>query len=160
MSWLEVKLTAKTRRIAVKRALRRLGEPNVSCSLSPAEPTRDDALAAELVARGTQSFAYATHQKELAAAFVFHGSAPMEDAKLARITAPVYGFYGESDARITSGVAATTEAMKKAGKTFEPVTYAGAGHGFFRSGETLDASEPNQKACADAWTRLKNLLAK
>ena len=30
--------------------------------------------------------------------------------------------------------------MKKAGKTYEPVTYEGAGHGFMRAGEEPDAS--------------------
>jgi carboxymethylenebutenolidase len=107
---------------------------------------------------GAQSFAYATHRKTLKAAFVFYGSPP-KDEELAKIECPVYGFYGEDDSRITSTVAATAESMKKLGKTFEPVTFAGAGHGFMRAGEAADASEPNKKAQQDAWTRLKKLLA-
>jgi carboxymethylenebutenolidase len=50
--------------------------------------------------------------------------------------------------------------MKAAGKTFEPVTYEGAGHGFMRAGEAPDASEANRKARTEAWARWKSLLAK
>ena len=109
---------------------------------------------------GSQSFDFATRRKGLAAAFVFYGGAPADEAALARIDCPVYGFYGESDARITSTVAATSEAMKKAGKTYDPLIYAGAGHGFLRAGEAPDASEANQKARRDAWVRWKELLAR
>ena len=48
--------------------------------------------------------------------------------------------------------------MKGAGKTYEPVTYEGAGHGFMRAGEAPDASEANRKARTEAWTRWKGLL--
>ncbi|MEO6710159.1 MAG: dienelactone hydrolase family protein [Planctomycetota bacterium] len=106
---------------------------------------------------GGKSFAFASARKDLKSAFVFYGSAPTEEA-MAKIECPVYGFYGENDSRITSSVAATTEAMKKLGKTFEPVTYEGAGHGFMRAGEALDASEPNKRARAEAWTRIRRLL--
>jgi len=50
--------------------------------------------------------------------------------------------------------------MKAAGKTFEPVTYEGAGHGFMRAGEAPDASGPNRKARTEALARWKSLLAK
>ncbi len=106
---------------------------------------------------GSQTFAYAAQRKGLKAAFVFYGSAP-KDETLAKIECPVYGFYGENDSRITATVAATAETMKKLGKTFEPVTFVGAGHGFMRAGGALDASEANKTARADAWKRLKTLL--
>ena len=48
--------------------------------------------------------------------------------------------------------------MKKAGKTYEPVTYEGAGHGFMRAGEPPDANEANKKAREEAWQRVKDLL--
>ena len=35
--------------------------------------------------------------------------------------------------------------MKEAGKTFEPVTYEGAGHGFMRSGEDPAGQRPIRK---------------
>ena len=47
---------------------------------------------------GGKSFAFATHRKDLSAAFVFYGTPP---ADVATITAPVYGFYGGNDARVT-----------------------------------------------------------
>jgi carboxymethylenebutenolidase len=108
---------------------------------------------------GAQTFRYATNRGDLAAAFVFYGSPPDKDA-MARIKAPVYGFYGENDARINATIPDTKDQMKAAGKTYEPVIYAGAGHGFMRAGEALDASEANKKAREDAWKRWKELLGK
>jgi carboxymethylenebutenolidase len=108
---------------------------------------------------GGKTFAYAAHRKGLTAAYVFYGPSPEDAAALASIDCPVYGFYGENDARITKAVPATTEAMKAAGKTFEPVVYPGAGHGFMRSAEAPDATEPNRKAHEEAWKRWKELLA-
>ena len=105
---------------------------------------------------GGKSFEFATHRKDLAAAYVFYGPSPKDEAALAAIACPVYGFYGENDARITAGVEATTAAMKKAGKTYEPVVYTGAGHGFFRSGEADDSAE--HAAWEEAWARWKKLL--
>jgi carboxymethylenebutenolidase len=54
--------------------------------------------------------------------------------------------------------------MKAAGKTYEPVTYEGAGHGFMRAGEnpnpTETNKEANKKAHDEAWERLKSVLGK
>jgi len=108
---------------------------------------------------GRQSFLFATERADLAAAFVFYGTPPEEPAALARITAPVYGFYGGSDARVNATIESTVEAMKAAGKTYEPVTYEGAGHGFLRAGEEPDASAENRKARDEGWKRWKQLLA-
>jgi carboxymethylenebutenolidase len=79
---------------------------------------------------------------------------------MARIKAPVYGFYAGNDARIGATVPDTTTQMKALGKTYEPVTYEGAGHGFMRAGEAPDANDANKKARADAWVRWKSLLEK
>jgi len=108
---------------------------------------------------GGQSFRFATNRPDLSAAFVFYGPPPDKDA-MARIKAPVYGFYAGDDARIGATLPETIQNMKAAGKTFEPVTYEGAGHGFMRAGEAPDASEPNRKARTEAWARWKSLLAK
>ncbi|HVH60005.1 MAG TPA: dienelactone hydrolase family protein, partial [Candidatus Sulfotelmatobacter sp.] len=108
---------------------------------------------------GSQSFRFATNRSDLAAAFVFYGGPPDKDA-LARIKAPVYGFYGGNDARIGATIPDTITAMKAAGKTYDPVTYEGAGHGFMRAGEAPDASDANKKARTDAWDRWKSLLGK
>jgi carboxymethylenebutenolidase len=106
---------------------------------------------------GSNSFAFATHRKDLSAAFVFYGTGPDADA-IKSITAPVYGFYAGNDARVGATVPGTTEAMKAAGKKYEPVTYDGAGHGFMRAGEAPDASPENKKARDEAFKRLTTLF--
>jgi len=107
---------------------------------------------------GGQSFRFATNRSDLSAAFVFYGPPPYKEA-MARIKCPVYGFYAGNDARIGATVPDTITAMKAAGKTYEPVTYDGAGHGFMRAGEAPDASDGNRKAREQAWERWKSLLA-
>jgi carboxymethylenebutenolidase len=107
---------------------------------------------------GGQTFRYATNRTDLSGAFVFYGSPPPADT-MARIKAPVYGFYAGNDARIDATIPDAIAAMKAAGKTYEPVTYEGAGHGFMRAGEAPDASEANKKASEDSWKRWKSLLA-
>ena len=108
---------------------------------------------------GGQSFRFATNRGDLAAAFVFYGPPPDKTA-MVRITAPVYGFYAGDDARIGATLPDAMQNMKAAGKTFDQVTYEGAGHGFMRAGEAPDASEPNRKARSEAWVRWKELLKK
>ncbi len=106
---------------------------------------------------GGQSFRFATNRADLAAAFVFYGPPPAKDT-MAHINAPVYGFYAGNDSRIGATVPGAIADMKALGKTYEPVTYEGAGHGFMRAGEAPDASDANKKARADAWVRWKELL--
>ena len=108
---------------------------------------------------GGQSFRFATNRSDLKGAFVFYGPPPDKDA-MKRINVPVYGFYAGNDARIGATIPQTKENMAAAGKTYDPVTYDGAGHGFMRAGEAPDASEGNKKARDDAWARWKSLLAK
>ena len=107
---------------------------------------------------GSQSFRFATNNKDIRAALVFYGTGPVEEREIARIDCPVYGFYGGNDARVTSTVSDSANIMKKASKTYEPVTYEGAGHGFMRAGEAPDASEANKRAHDQAWKRWKELL--
>jgi carboxymethylenebutenolidase len=141
---------------------------------------------------GGQTFSYATNNPNLKAAFVFYGPPPMtgqtsavDKIALARIAAPVYGFYAGNDARIDTTIPATIEAMKELNKKFEPVTYEGAGHGFMRAGDAPEPVAPvakgnadgdkqameeyqkalaaypaNKKARDQAWVRWKALLAK
>jgi carboxymethylenebutenolidase len=123
---------------------------------------------------GGQSFRFATNRKDLSAAFVFYGQGP---ENIPAITAPVYGFYAGEDARIGATLPATEAAMKAAGKKYEPVTYAGAGHGFMRAGEDPandaaiantsddadakkkhDMAVANKKARTDSWERWLTLL--
>jgi carboxymethylenebutenolidase len=105
---------------------------------------------------GSKSFAFAAHRKDLSAAFVFYGTAPKD---VSTIVAPVYGFYAGNDARVGATIPDTTAAMKAAGKSYDPVTYDGAGHGFMRAGEDPSNTNPDNKTARDqALTRLVKLL--
>ncbi|HEV3443502.1 MAG TPA: dienelactone hydrolase family protein [Gemmataceae bacterium] len=106
---------------------------------------------------GGQSFRYATNNKNLRGAYVFYGPPPAKE-DMARINCPVYGFYGENDARINATIDKTKELMKEASKTYEPVIYDGAGHGFMRQGEDPRGRDPDKKARDEAWKRWKELL--
>src|SRR5258706_14661571 len=117
----------------------------------PDQPTADLNAAADYVAKlpaangkvavggfcwgGTQSFRFATNRPTLSAAYVFYGTGPETAEATAAIKAPVYGFYAGNDARVGATVPKSVELMKAGGKTYEPVTYDGAGHGFMRAGE-------------------------
>jgi carboxymethylenebutenolidase len=144
---------------------------------------------------GSTTFLFATRRPSLKAAFVFYGQAPSDNpqgqpyavdkAALTKIGAPVYGFYAENDMRIDATIDATTQAMKELNKSYEPMIYAGAGHGFMRAGEgpaptapattgnadadkaatdkynkDLTGYKANKKARDDAWVRWKAILAK
>lgn len=106
---------------------------------------------------GGQTFRYAAHRPDLRAAFVFYGPST---ADVAPIKAPVYGFYAENDARINASLPDAEKAMKAAGKRFEPVVYAGGGHGFMRGGEDPDGRPGDKAAREKAMKRLKKLLKK
>jgi len=109
---------------------------------------------------GGQAFRFATNRPSLVAAFVFYGVGPESPDAIAAIKAPVYGFYAGNDARIGATVPKTQEMMKAAGKTYEVVTYEGAGHGFMRAGDAPNADAGNKKARDEAWTRWKAILSK
>lgn len=109
---------------------------------------------------GGQAFRYATNNPKLVAAFPFYGSGPTVAAELDRVACPVYGFYARNDARINTTVEQSEKLMQAAGKTFEPVYYDDAGHGFMRAGQAPDASEGNRAGRAEAWKRLLALLKK
>jgi carboxymethylenebutenolidase len=145
-------------------------------SLSPDQVTADLNAVTEHVAKlpacngkvtvagfcwgGGQSFRFATNNKSLKAAFVFYGTGPENQADISRIACPVYGFYGGNDNRVNVTIPKSEKLTKDAGKTYEPVTYEGAGHGFMRMGEAADASPANKKARDEAWKRWKELLKK
>lgn len=144
---------------------------------------------------GSQTFRYATNNSNIKAGFVFYGSAPAisaagpdqgkpDKAALAKITAPIYGFYAGNDARINATLQATAEAMAELKKKFDQVTYEGAGHGFMRAGDAPEPVAPqpkgdkeiddkasadyqkslaqwkaNKKARDGSWARWKKMLA-
>ena len=108
---------------------------------------------------GSQTFRYATNNSDIDAAMVFYGSAPTEEEAIQQISAPVYGFYGENDARINSGIPAVEELMNRNGKTYRYEIYDGAGHAYMRAGDSPEGSEANKAARDASWERLKRIMS-
>ncbi|MDZ7718753.1 MAG: dienelactone hydrolase family protein [Balneolaceae bacterium] len=108
---------------------------------------------------GSQTFRYATNSDQPEAFMVFYGSAPDDPEAVQQISAPVYGFYGENDQRINSGIPAIEKMMNEYGKTYEYEIYEGAGHAFMRAGDDPNADEASKAARDAAWKRLKGLLS-
>lgn len=109
---------------------------------------------------GTQSFRFATNDDRPKEFYVFYGAGPDNKDELARIQAPVQGFYAENDARVNATIKASETAMEELGKTYLPVIYDGGGHGFMRAGQDPAGSVENRAARAKAWSRWKALLDK
>jgi carboxymethylenebutenolidase len=99
-------------------------------------------------AGGSNSFRFAGEVPELNAAVVYYGGAP-DEATMAKINAPVLGFYGDNDVRVTASVEPAMAAMKKLGKSYEPHVYREATHAFVWYQEI----GRNYEATADAWPR-------
>lgn len=106
---------------------------------------------------GTQTWLAMTTNSDLQSGYVFYGTLA-NDMDVEKIAAPVYGFYGEKDARVTSTVDDTTERMKKASKQFSSRIYENAGHGFMRTAESPEGSEADKKARAEAWAEITKAL--
>ncbi len=109
---------------------------------------------------GMQSFRYATNNNAIQAVLVFYGSAPDKAEDINRISAPVYGFYGENDQRINAGITGTETLMKQEGKTYDYKIYPGAGHAYMRLGEDPAGTDANKKAREESWKRIKEVLGK
>lgn len=107
---------------------------------------------------GSQTFRFATNTDLAAAACAFYGAGPDDLESIKRIQIPVYGFYGENDSRVNATIETSKALMAEAGKTYEPVIYSQAGHGFMRAGEDPEGNEANKKARVDAWERLKKII--
>jgi carboxymethylenebutenolidase len=107
---------------------------------------------------GGEAFRFATNAAGLSAALVFYGMPPKDDAGLAAISAPVFGFYGENDARINATIPETRTRMARAGKRYEPVIYEGAGHAFLRDADDPAGRPESRAAGAKAWARVKAIL--
>jgi len=97
---------------------------------------------------GSTSFAFATSWPDLKGAAVYYGTPPSDDA-MARIHAPVAGFYGGDDARVTTTVEPARQAMQRLGKRYDPYIFEGAGHGFLR--DQAGRNGANARAAQQAW---------
>ena len=103
---------------------------------------------------GGAAWLLAADAPELNAAVVYYGNHPADEAVFAKIKAPVLGFFGEDDARLTATVPAASALATKLGKSFEPHIYAHATHGFL---EFQDLGG-NTAATLDSWTRTSAFL--
>ena len=148
----------------VRRTIRELSVSQVTSDLDAIQKyARDLPSTNEKVAvsgfcwGGGQTFSYAVHSDTIAAGFVFYGrAAPTEDVP--KISAPVYGFYGESDNRINATIDATKAAADAANVNYEPIIYEGVGHAFLRRGMVEDANDAQKAATKAAWERWVSLL--
>ncbi len=96
----------------------------------------------------------AADEPALAGAAIFYGEATPA-ALIAQVACPVIGFYGGNDPRITDAVPAFAQAMRAAGKHYEPHVYDDAPHAFFND------TRPSYHVAAarDAWARLLGFFA-
>jgi carboxymethylenebutenolidase len=95
---------------------------------------------------GADSFRFAAETSNLDAAVAFYGVAP-DESVLAKIKAPLAGFYGEDDARVMATVRSAEATMKRLGKTYDVHVYPGATQAFLRS--TVEGR--NGEADAASW---------
>jgi carboxymethylenebutenolidase len=98
---------------------------------------------------GGTSFAHAVMSPAgLGASVVYYGTSPATPT-LANVKVPVLGLYAGDDARVDATVPPADSAMRALGKSFEPHTFAGAGHGFLRQQDGKDGA--NLAATRQAW---------
>ena len=148
----------------VRRTIRELSPSQVTSDLDAIQkyaralPSTNEKVAVSgFCWGGGQTFSYAVHSDTIAAGFVFYGrAAPTED--ISKISAPVYGFYGESDNRINATIDATQAAADAANVTYQPIIYEGVGHAFLRRGMAEDANAAQKTATKAAWERWVSLL--
>jgi carboxymethylenebutenolidase len=98
---------------------------------------------------GSTSFAHAVASPPgLGASVVYYGTSPATPL-LANVKVPVLGLYGGNDARVGATVPPADSAMRALGKSFEPHSFPGAGHGFLR--QQGDSTGANLSASRQAW---------
>ncbi len=99
---------------------------------------------------GGKALMFTTRSQDIAATVVYYGENPANIDDVKNITVPVLGQYGGADNRITSGVPALEEAMKKYGKSFEYKIYPGAPHAFNADDSPRSYRE---EAAKEAWAK-------
>jgi carboxymethylenebutenolidase len=108
---------------------------------------------------GGRAFWWATQRHDLTRAFIFYDTAPPAPA-LAGISAPVYAFYADHDARVTRQLDAVKANMTAAGKKYEAIRYPDSDHMFVRLGDEPGNTNPgNIQARTASLAKLQDLLA-
>ena len=99
---------------------------------------------------GGTSFAHAvSNPPGLGGAVVYYGTSPSPLTSLANVQVPVLGLYGGEDVRVGATVPPADSAMRALGKSFEPHSFTGAGHGFLRQQDGMNGA--NLAATRQAW---------
>jgi carboxymethylenebutenolidase len=110
---------------------------------------------------GQTSFAYALYQPVLNAAVSYYGPMPAEPAAYAKAKAPILGLYGGNDApRVNGNIPLAQAELKKAGVTYDPHVFEGAGHGFLRQQSGSAQAPGNMKATEQSWPLAVEFLKK
>lgn len=102
---------------------------------------------------GTYAFLLTAADERIRAAAPFYGTAP-DEARIARITAPILALYGGRDPALMDALPGVRAHMRDAGVAFTPVVYEDAAHAFFN--DTGARYDPD--AAADAWQRVTTFL--
>jgi carboxymethylenebutenolidase len=100
---------------------------------------------------GGTAFLYARKQPALNAAVSYYGPMPADAAEYGNTKAPVLGLYAGNDARVNGGIDTAKAGMAKAGATYDPHIFEGAGHGFLRAQNGTGQGAGNMKATEQAW---------
>ena len=108
---------------------------------------------------GGTAFLYARRQPALNAAVSYYGPIPA-DADFSSTKAPVLGLYGGNDNRVNGGIEGAKAGMAKAGATYDPHIFEGAGHGFLRAQNGNQNATGNMKATEQAWPLTVDWLKK
>lgn len=150
---------------AAREAISKLSREQVATDLANAAkyvrslPSANGKLAvAGFCWGGSRSWEAANTIDGLSAAFVFYGTGPQGETGVEGIEAPVYGFYGGDDERVNATIDQSKLLMSKAGRSYEPVIYPGAGHAYMRLGEEPDATPANRDARTKSWARMLELI--
>jgi carboxymethylenebutenolidase len=109
---------------------------------------------------GGTAFLYARKQPALNAAVSYYGPMPGDPAEFASAKAPVLGLYGGNDNRVNANIDKAKEGMAKAGATYDPHVFEGAGHGFLRQQNGSAQAPGNMKATEEGWTLTLDWLKK
>lgn len=99
---------------------------------------------------GSTAFLHAASGGGASAAVVYYGASPPKE-RLAAVTVPILGLYGQNDERVNSTIAPAQSALHALGRTFEPHVFPGAGHGFLRAQDQMSGA--NLAASKEAWPR-------
>jgi carboxymethylenebutenolidase len=109
---------------------------------------------------GGTAFLYARKQPALNAAVSYYGPMPNDAAEFANTKAPVLGLYGGSDNRVNANIDVAKAGMAKAGATYDPHVFDGAGHGFLRQQNGSAQAPGNMKATEEGWSLTLDWLKK